>query len=234
MPLSSLSRTRTAARRALGAPARWSVAGQTFALQVLIAVLVVAAGLVGAYGQAQRAGDQQAIARALAVADTLAATPGVVTAVEGPDPSAVLQPYAERVRVETGTDFVVVMSRDAIRYTHPDPAQIGRTFIGHTEAALAGGVVEEDYTGTLGPSSRVVVPVEDAGKVVALVSVGIRKAAVGERVRTQLPGLLLAGLVAALLSGLGTALVSRRIRRQTHGLGEQQLREMYEYYDAVL
>ena len=234
MPLSSLSRTRTAARRALGAPARWSVAGQTFALQVLIAVLVVAAGLVGAYGQAQRAGDQQAIARALAVADTLAATPSVVTAVEGPDPSAVLQPYAERVRVETGTDFVVVMSRDAIRYTHPDPAQIGKTFIGHTEQALAGGVVEEDYTGTLGPSSRVVVPVQDRGKVVALVSVGIRKAAVGERVRAQLPGLLLAGLVAALLTGLGTALVSRRIRRQTHGLGERQLREMYEYYDAVL
>ncbi len=138
------------------------------------------------------------------------------------------------MRVESGTDFVVVMSRDAIRYTHPDPSQIGKTFIGHTEEALAGGIVEEDYTGTLGPSSRVVVPVTDAGKVVALVSVGIRKSAVGERVRAQLPGLLLAGLVAALLSGLGTALVSRRIRRQTHGLGEQQLREMYEYYDAVL
>ncbi|GAA1981173.1 sensor histidine kinase [Terrabacter lapilli] len=218
----------------LGAPARWSVAGQTFALQVLVAVLVVGAGLVGAYGQAQRAGDEQAMARALAVARTVAATPSVVTAVEGPDPSAVLQPYAERVRVESGTDFVVVMSPSAIRYTHPDPAQIGRTFIGHTEEALAGGVVEEDYTGTLGPSSRVVVPVTDRGKVVALVSVGIRKAAVGERVRAQLPGLLLAGLVAALLSGLGTALVARRIRRQTHGLGERQLREMYEYYDAVL
>jgi sensor histidine kinase regulating citrate/malate metabolism len=231
MPLSSLPTTVT---RVLGAPGRWSVAAQTFALQVLIAVLVVVAGLAGAYGQAQRAGDQEAIARALAVAETMAATPAVISAVQGPDPSAALQPYAERVRTETRTDFVVVMSRDAIRYTHPDPSQIGRTFIGHTEAALAGGVVEEDYTGTLGPSSRVVVPVEDAGKVVALVSVGIRKAAVGERVRTQLPGLLLAGLVAALLSGLGTALVSRRIRRQTHGLGEQQLREMYEYYDAVL
>lgn len=218
----------------LGAPARWSVAGQTFALQVLVAVLVVGAGLVGAYGQAQRAGDEQAMARALAVARTVAATPSVVTAVEGPDPSAVLQPYAERVRVESGTDFVVIMSPSAIRYTHPDPAQIGRTFIGHTEEALAGGVVEEDYTGTLGPSSRVVVPVTDRGKVVALVSVGIRKAAVGERVRAQLPGLLLAGLVAALLAGLGTALVARRIRRQTHGLGERQLREMYEYYDAVL
>ncbi len=218
----------------LGAPGRWSVAGQTFALQVIVAVLVVAAGLVGAFVQAQRAGDQEALARALAVARTVAATPDVVAAVQGPDPTAALQPYALRVQRESQTDFVVVMSRDAIRWTHPDPTQIGRTFIGHTEAALAGGVVEEDYTGTLGPSARVVVPVTDRGRVLALVSVGIRKSAVGERVRAQLPGLLLAGVVAAVLSGLGTALVARRIRRQTHGLGEQQLREMYEYYDAVL
>ena len=215
-------------------PQRWSVAAQTFALQVGIAALVVAAGLAGAFVQAQRAGDQEATARALAVAQTVAATPGVVSAVQGPDPSAELQPYAERVRTESGTDFVVIMSPQAIRYTHPDPRQIGGRFLGHTAAALAGGVVVEDYTGTLGPSSRVVVPVTDNGRVVALVSVGIRKSAVGERVRTQLPGILLAGLVAALVSGLGLALVARRIRRQTHGLGEQQLREMYEYYDAVL
>ena len=154
---------------------------------------------------------------------------------QGPDPSAALQPYAERVRVESGTDFVVVMSRDAIRYTHPDPTQIGKKFLGHTEAALAGGRRRRGlHRHARARPSRVVVPVTDQGRVVALVSVGIRKSAVGERVRAQLPGLLLAGLVAALLSGLGTGLVSRRIRRQTHGLGEQQLREMYEYYDAVL
>jgi two-component system CitB family sensor kinase len=215
-------------------PRRWSVAAQTFALQVIVAVLVVAAGLAGAFVQAQHAGDEEAFARALAVAETVAATPSVVEAVQGADPTAELQPYAEQVRADSGTDFVVVMSPDAVRFTHPDPAQIGHRFIGHTEAARAGGVVEEEYTGTLGPSVRVVVPVEDAGRVVALVSVGIRKAAVGEQVRAQLPNILLAGLVAALLSGLGTALVARRIRRQTHGLGEQQLREMYEYYDAVL
>jgi sensor histidine kinase regulating citrate/malate metabolism len=215
-------------------PRRWSVAAQTFALQVGIAVIVVAAGLAGAFVQAQRAGDQEATARALAVAETVAATPDVVTAVQGPDPTAELQPYAEKVRLDSGTDFVVIMSPEAVRFTHPDTTQIGGRFLGHTAAALAGGVVVEDYTGTLGPSSRVVVPAKDGGRVVALVSVGIRKAAVGERVRAQLPAILLAGLVAALLSGLGTALVARRIRRQTHGLGEQQLREMYEYYDAVL
>lgn len=221
-------------RDRLTAPSRWSVAGQTFALQVLVAALVVGAGLLGAYLQAQRSTTAQATARTTAVAEAVAATPDVVEAVQAPNPTATLQPYAERVRLETGTDFVVIMSTDGIRYTHPDRRQIGKRFIGHIATAAQGGVVVEDYTGTLGPSRRVVVPVRDGGRVVALVSVGIRKTAVAERLSGQLPGLLLAGLAAALLSGLGTALVARRIRRQTHGLGEQQLQEMYEYYDAVL
>lgn len=223
------------ASRWLTAPGRWSVAAQTFALQVLVALLVVGVGTAAAYAQAQRAGTQEATARATAVAETVASTPSVVSGVGGGAPGAELQEFAEDVRKETRTDFVVVMSPTGIRYTHPDPAQIGRQFIGHIAAAQRGGTVVEDYTGTLGPSRRVVVPVtDDAGTVVGLVAVGIRKTAVSERLRSQLPALLLAGLAAALLSGVGTALVSRRIRRQTHGLGERQLREMVEYYDAVL
>ncbi|MEO5743502.1 MAG: sensor histidine kinase, partial [Terracoccus sp.] len=196
--------------------------------------VVVAAGLVGTWLQAEHTADEGAIDRATAVAETIAITPSVIGAVSGPSPTAPLQSYAEQVRKESGTDFVVIMSRDGIRYTHPYPKQIGKRFLGHIQAAQRGGIVKEDYTGTLGPSARVVVPVTDDGTVVGLVSVGIRKTAVGDQVRSRLPGLLLAGLAAALLSGLGTALVARRVRRQTHGLDERQLREMYEYYDAVL
>ncbi|NYG05855.1 sensor histidine kinase regulating citrate/malate metabolism [Phycicoccus badiiscoriae] len=223
------------APRWLTAPARWSVAAQTFALQVLVALLVVGVGTLAAYAQAQRAGTQEATARATAVAETVASTPSVVAGVRGGAPGPGLQAFAEEVRRRTRTDFVVVMSPDGVRYTHPDPRQIGGQFIGHIAAARAGGTVVEDYTGTLGPSRRVVVPVRDGGgSVVGLVAVGIRKSAVSERLRSQLPALLLAGLAAALLSGLGMALVTRRIRRQTHGLGERQLQEMVEYYDAVL
>ena len=216
-------------------PSRWSVATQTFVLQVGVALLVVAVGLAAAYVQARRAQTQEATSRAMSVARTVASTPAVVDALASATPTAAVQDYAEDVRRGTGTDFVVVMTTQGVRYSHPDPAQVGQRFIGHIAAAVRGGEVVEDYTGTLGPSRRVVVPVEsDAGTVVGLVSVGIRRTALSRAVSEQLPGLLLAGAAAALLSGLGTGLVSRRTRRQTLGLGEEQLREMYEYYDAVL
>jgi len=215
-------------------PARWSVATQTFVLQVLVGVLVVAIGTGAALVQASDAATHEATVRALAVAETVAESPQVVAALATGDPLHTLQPYTEDVRVETGTDFVVLMSPAGIRYSHPNPAQIGKHFIGHIAAAARGGRVVEDYTGTLGPSRRVVLPVRDGGRVVGLVAVGIRKSAVSDQLEGQLPGLLLAGLAAALLSGLGTGLVARRVRRQTHGLGESQLRSMVEYYDAVL
>ncbi len=219
-------------------PRRWALAYQIFALQVVVAVVVVAAGLVAAYGQARGATEEQARQRVLAVAHTLATDPVVVTAVTGPRPTEVLQPYATRVQQATATDFVVLMSPEGVRFTHPDPAQIGKLFIGHIAEASAGQDVLEDYTGTLGPSTRAVVPVhaggEPAGPVVALVAVGITLTAVSNSMATQVPGLLLAAALAALMAGLGTWLVARHVHRQTRGMNTADLHRMYEYYDAVL
>lgn len=227
MPVSSVG--------ARTSPSRWSVASQTFVLQVGVALLVVMVGLAAVYLQEGRAENEEATSRAMAVARTVASTPVVAEALASAAPTAQVQEFAEEVRRDTGTDFVVVMTREGVRYSHPNPDVIGQRFIGHIAAAVRGGEVVEDYTGTLGPSRRVVVPVEsDSGAVIGLVSVGIKRTAVSGAVREQLPALLVAGAAAALLSGLGTGLVARRTRRQTLGLGEEQLREMYEYYDAVL
>ncbi len=212
----------------------WSLAGQVFALQGGVALAVVVLGVLAVLLQAQRTSTQEATREVSAVAETLAASPAVIDGVQAADPTAVLQPIAEDVRTRTGTDFVVIMSPTGTRFAHPDPSQIGGQFLGHITGAAAGGRVVEDYTGTLGPSRRVVVPVEDESRVVGLVSVGIGKARVTDRVQDQLPQVILAALVTALLSGAGAALVARRVRRQTHGMGAQQLQEMYEYYDAVL
>ncbi|GGL38792.1 sensor histidine kinase [Phycicoccus endophyticus] len=212
-----------------------SVAGQTALLVVALVFGVIAAGLGAAYLQARRAVTERSTAQVLAVARSVAAEPDVVEAVRTGDPGGVLEPIAEGVRRSTGTDFVVVMSPDGIRYSHPNPAQVGRRFVGHIAAARAGGTVVEDYTGTLGPSRRVVVPVrDDDGPVVGLVSVGIGKEAVNARLAGELPPLLAAGAVAGVLAAVGSTLITRRVRRQTRGLRAAQLQAMHDHHDAVL
>ena len=84
-------------------------------------------------------------------------------ALDDPDPSVALQPYAERVRRDTGVDFVVVMRLDRTRYTHPDPERIGEKFIGDLGGAPEGRVFTQQYTGRLGPSERAVVPGGEGG-----------------------------------------------------------------------
>ncbi|WBO69113.1 SpoIIE family protein phosphatase/ATP-binding protein [Streptomyces camelliae] len=212
-----------------------SVAGQVFLLQVVIVLLLVVAAVVAQVLQVRRDSDTEAQNRSLAVAETFANAPGTVAGLRAPNPTAVLQPKAEAVRKATGVDFVVVMNTAGIRYTHPKPDRIGKKFVGTIGPAVAGGIVTEHVNGTIGPLVQVVVPVKDtSGKVVGLVSAGITTAHVGGAAAQQLPLLLAAAAVALALATGGTALVSRRLLRQTRGLGPYEMTRMYEHHDAVL
>ncbi|WP_405524609.1 SpoIIE family protein phosphatase [Streptomyces canus] len=212
-----------------------SVAGQVFVLQVVIVLLLVVAAVVALVLQVRHDSTVEARNRSVAVAEAFANAPGTAEALSSPDPSAVLQPRAEAARRATDVDFIVVMDTDGIRYTHPKKDRIGKKFVGNIEPALAGRVVTEDITGTIGPLVQAVVPVKaDDGKVVGLVSAGITTAKVGGTANQQLPLLLMAAAVGLALATGGTALVSRRLLRQTHGLGPHEMTRMYEHHDAVL
>lgn len=222
-------------------PRRWSLARQLFALMGLGLAVVVAVAVGAAWVQARQSALDAARARATSVAVAVAEAPQVRAAVTSADPTATLQPYAEAVRRGSGTDFVVVMSPAGRRFTHPDPARIGQQFVGHIDPATRGVAFTETYTGTLGPSVRAVVPVlapvpDPAGgaRVVGLVSVGITLDSVGRTLAGQVRGLLVAGAVVLALCGLAVWGLSRRLRRQTHGLAAAQLQAMYEHHDAVL
>ncbi|GAB1339348.1 SpoIIE family protein phosphatase/ATP-binding protein [Streptomyces sp. E-15] len=212
-----------------------SVAGQVFLLQVAIVLLLVVAAVVAQVLQVRHDSDVEAANRSLAVAQTFANAPGTAAALRSPDPSAVLQPRAQAARAATGVDFIVVMDTDGIRYTHPRADRIGKRFVGDIAPAVAGRTVTEHVNGTIGPLVQVVVPVRDpAGQVVGLVSAGITTAHVGGTADRQLPLLLAAAGAALALATAGTALVSRRLLRQTHGLGPYEMTRMYEHHDAVL
>ena len=206
-----------------------------FFLQIVVILLLVLAALFALVLQAQRGSDQAARERSLAVAETFANSPGTVRALRSPDPTKVLQPRAEASRKRSGVDFIVVVNRDGIRYTHPVPNRIGKKFIGTIAPALKGRVHIENIEGTIGPTVQVVVPVTSStGSVVGIVSAGVKAAKVSDVVYRQLPLLLGAATAALALATGGAILMSRRLRRQTHGLGPLEMTRMYEHHDAVL
>lgn len=213
---------------------RSTVARQILLLQVLVVLVVVVGGVLLAYVDARRTQVDGARDRALAVAVSVADTPQVRRDVATPEPWRRIQPFAEEVRRDSGTDFVVVMGLDRTRYSHPDPGLIGKKFIGDLGTAPRGIPFTQENTGTLGRSMRAVVPVESGGRVVALVAVGITLERIQDAVADRLPSIGLAGAAILATGLLGAWLISRRLRRQTHGLGEREITRMYEYYEAVL
>ncbi len=212
-----------------------TVAGQVFVLEVVIVLLLVVAAAVTLVLQAGHDSTQEARNRSLAVSETFAHSPGLVTALHSPDPTALLQPRAEAARVSSGVDFLVVMNTQGIRYTHPNPGRIGKKFVGNIAPALAGHPYTETIQGTIGRLVQATVPVNDShGKVVGLVSAGVLTSKVTSAVNRQLPILLGAAAAGLALATAGTALVARRLRRQTHGLDPVEMTRMYEHHDAVL
>ncbi|MFF2567137.1 SpoIIE family protein phosphatase [Streptomyces sp. NPDC058084] len=212
-----------------------SVAGEVFLLQLAVVVLLVAAAVVALVVQARSAGMVDARHRTLAAAGTFAESPGIVAALRSPHPSAALQPSAEAARKIAGVDGINVYTLSGVTLAHSDPRQIGKHVVGPFSRAAAGQSFTETFEGSLGQSVVSVVPVKDSdGRVIAIVSSPVTVQNVQSMVNRQLPVVLgSAGAVLALSAG-GTALVSRRLLRRTHGLGPAEMTRMYEHHDAVL
>ncbi|MFE4614563.1 SpoIIE family protein phosphatase [Streptomyces sp. NPDC056747] len=213
-----------------------SVAGQVFALEALIALLVIAAAAFVIFHQAQRDTERDARIRSLAVAEAFAHAPGVDDALTSPDPTAALQNRAEATRLATGVDFVAVLSPAGVRYTDSEPELIGRVATGDlTRATVDGESFTELFRGAPNDAVRAVVPVvNEQGKIVGMVSSGIEVQSITDAVQDRLPLLVGAAGGALALAVGGAGLVSRRLRRQTHGLGPAEMTRMKEHHEAVL
>src|SRR5438105_1992619 len=116
-----------------------SLAGQLFAMQAVLIAVVVAGYALFTYVSDERQAERAAGRQAMAVARSIADAPSVHAAIRTPDPSAQLQPYALKVMRDADVDFVTIMNPQGIRWTHPNPNQIGRHFVGNIERAQRGG-----------------------------------------------------------------------------------------------
>ncbi|WP_030297755.1 SpoIIE family protein phosphatase [Streptomyces katrae] len=212
-----------------------SVAGEVFLLQLAVVVLLVAAAVAALVVQSRSAAMLDARHRTLAAAGTFAESPGIVAALRSPHPSALLQPSAEAARKIAEVDGINVYTLDGVTVAHSDPKQIGKRVVGPFAGAAAGKSFTETFEGSLGRSVVSVVPVKDShGAVIAVVASPVTVQNVQSMVNRQLPVVLGSAATVLALSAGGTALVSRRLLRRTHGLGPAEMTRMYEHHDAVL
>ncbi|KJC64886.1 sensor histidine kinase [Agreia bicolorata] len=214
---------------------RVSIAARLFAVQAVFVIVAVGLAVVLLALDARGRATADASARSMVTAQAVAHNPFVIEAVQQPNPSSVLQPYAVTLMDDTDVDFITVMAPDRTRYTHRDPEEIGKPFLGTIAPALAGKSFTETYTGTLGPSVRAVAPILGAdGRVVALVSAGITLSQVDAEFWPRVHLLLGAGAAMIAVGALVSWLFSRYLRRVTAGRGAEELGQVFAYYESVL
>ncbi|KAB1142886.1 sensor histidine kinase [Streptomyces luteolifulvus] len=224
-----------ARRLRLGLPRR--VFSQVLMMQLAIAagVVVLATGLFLAPLSHQL--DDQAMRRALAIAQTTAAQPRIAQDVTTTPPTAEgpVQQEAERIRLATGAEYIVVMDRRGIRWSHTEPKQIGRKVSTDPSRALAGEEVMEIDSGTLGRSARGKVPLRDGrGDIVGAVSVGIAYDSVRARLIHAIPGLLAYEGGALAVGALAAWFIARRVQRQTRDLAFSDISGLLAEREAML
>ncbi|MFD7817574.1 ATP-binding protein [Streptomyces sp. NPDC059785] len=210
---------------------------QVLLMQLAIAagVAVLATGLFLAPLSAQL--DDQAMRRALAIAQTTAAQPQIAEDLRSTRPTAggPVQREAERIRRASGAEYVVVMNMDGVRWSHTDRTQIGKVVSTDPSRALAGRDVMEIDSGTLGRSARGKVPLRDsAGTVVGAVSVGIEYDSVRARLIHAIPGLFAYAGGALAVGALAAYLISRRVQRQTRDLAFSDISALLAEREAML
>lgn len=230
-----MSPTPPARRLRLGLPRR--VFSQVLLMQLAIAagVAVLATGLFLAPLGDQL--DDQAMRRALAIAQTTAQQSQIAEDVRStePSPEGPVQREAERIRKATGAEYVVVLDERGVRWSHTDPRRIGGLVSTDPGEALAGHDVMEIDKGTLGRSARGKVPLRDAGgEIVGAVSVGIAYDSVRARLIHAIPGLFAYAGGALAVGALAAWLISRRVQRQTRDLAFSDIASLLAEREAML
>jgi len=206
-----------------------------FAFQALILVLTLLLGcLLALHAWRQRLDDEYE-RRALGVAQSVAADSRIAGAVAARNRDGVVQARAEAVRRATGTSFVVVTDRRGIRFSHPDPRQIGRHVSTDPGPALRGKTVLAVQTGTLGRSARAKVPLRaHDGRIVGEVSVGILETRISEQLESAIPVIALYGAIALAAGLLASTILAARLKRQTFGLELEEIADMLREREATL
>jgi two-component system sensor histidine kinase DctS len=174
--------------------------------------------------------------RAMAIARTLAQFEEIQKNVGYQGGQVIIQPIAERTRLATGVEYVVVVDMEGTRYSHPVEDRIGKQF---TDTDLGPALANNEYIskaqGVLGPSVRAFVPVivDDGTRQAGVVIVGVltpTTTSLLKYIQVQLYYSLCVGMIIGLL---GSLYLAKKIKSAIFNMEPEEIARLLEERVAI-
>jgi two-component system, CitB family, sensor histidine kinase DctS len=213
-------------------PLRWKITYLSFGLILLIIVI----GGVTLIENFSLTLEHELGSRALAVARTVAQIEQIQYNVGKPDGMDVIQPVAEKIRLATNVEYIVVLDMNRIRFSHPLQERIGQRFEGGDEGpAFADHEYISRAAGIMGPSVRAFVPIktDEGTRQVGVVVVGILTPTVSRLlagIRSRFYLSLLFGIIVGLA---GSIYLANNIKRTMFNMEPTEIARLLEERNSV-
>lgn len=175
--------------------------------------------------------------RAIAIARTISQTEGIQNNLGKDNGEEFIQPIAERVRLSTNVDYVVILDLNGIRYSHPSESRIGLKFQGGDEVAAYS---EQEYIskaeGDLGYAIRAFVPIMDSEGMdqIGVAVVGILSPTFQSLVAEYQSDLLLSLIWGLLIGLIGSWFLANNVKRQTYQLEPYEISRIVEERSTIM
>ncbi|MGO4179988.1 ATP-binding protein [Paenibacillus sp. TAF43_2] len=175
-------------------------------------------------------------ASALKIAKTVALMDVIRHAFEEENPSAIIQPIVEKIRMETDAEYIVIGNKEGIRYAHPLPDRIGKEMVGGDNGpVLNGESIISEAVGSMGPSLRGKTPIfNDQDEVIGIVSVGILLKDIEQSAVTYRNAMIIFAAIALMVGSGGAIVIANSVKRSIHGLEPEEIGLLYQEKRAIL
>jgi two-component system, CitB family, sensor histidine kinase DctS len=202
-------------------PIRWKMTILSFGV-VLFALII---GFIIFVGKAIEMKKEELGNQALITARTVANLPTVQSHLEELRGWGEIQPIVENIRTVNGSDYIVVLNMNRIRYSHPSDEQLGTISAGKDEGpAFAEHSYVTTAKGEIGTAVRGFVPImNDQHQQIGVVIVGILLPSTLDIMRNLQNELIIIGAITLLFGIMGSWLLARQIKKDTFQLEPHEI-----------
>jgi two-component system, CitB family, sensor kinase len=174
--------------------------------------------------------------QAMTVAKLTAQNEDIIKAFEDEQPSVAIQPIAEEIRHLSGADYVVVANEKGLRYSNPNPENIGEPTATSNEAVLQEhrSIIYRGE-GVSGPAIKAKTPIwNEEGDLIGVSSVGFLINRIEAQVLDYRRHIIQLSIIPLFLGIAGAVMIARRMKKLTFGLEPEEISYLFKEKEATL